>query len=197
MTPYQQQLLTGLGISLLLLIIIIGLIFFARSKWVVQKKVIGAVVFILGFISLLVIWVNLAPYFFHNFVIGEVRSVDCSGDIGKYSSRFSFSACDYEITYLLDNKEQNTKINSISNTIYLSQGQQVEVYYKKNNSGLYGIGVGKVGDNKSFLLYLFSHWLIFVFPFLGLMFFYSGFKLMGFISIKTDDTVNKTIKDIL
>lgn len=183
MNPNQQQLLTGLGLSLLLLIIIIGLIVFARSKWAVQKKFIGAVVFLLGFIFLWGIWVNLSPYFSHNFVLGEVENTNCSNNTRGYFSRV-YPDCNYEITYVLDNKDQTTKINSMSSAIELSQGQQVEVYYKKGSPD---IGVSKEGDNKSFVSYLSSHWRLVVFLLLGLMFFYTGFKLMGLISTGTDE----------
>ncbi len=196
MSPHQQQLLIGSGVVLLGLILIAGLIIFVKSKWAVKKKVSGVLVFLLGFLSLAVAWGNLAPYFFSkNFVIGEVKSADCFGDIQRYSTRSHYPDCNYSIAYLLDNKEQTAKINSGSDTILLSQGQKVEVYYKKDNSGHYTIGIGKIGDSKSFGSYLSSHWYAFAFLLLSLLFFYSGFKLLGFISKKTDNEVNQALKD--
>jgi hypothetical protein len=180
MNPRQTQLLVGAAIVLVGLLILAGLIILMRSKWGAKKKALGVVIFLLGFPFLAMVWANIAPYFFsENSVTGQVKSVDCSRDIQGSSVRNRLPDCDYQISYTLNGKEQTTKINSIANAIQLSQGQQVEVYYKTDNSNT--IGVGQIGDNKSFFSYLSSHRVVFFFLFLAACFYFVGLKLMGVI----------------
>lgn len=183
MTPRQEQLLVEAVIVLIGLLLVAGLIILMKSKWASKKKAIGVTVFILGFLPLWMVWANVSPYFFSgNSVTGQVTSVDCSHDIQRYSVRNTLPYCDYQISYILNGKEQTTKINSIANAIQLSQNEQVEVYYKKDSSNNNIIGVGNIGNHISLLAYTMSLRAVFFYLFLAGCFYFVGLKLMGVIS---------------
>ncbi len=179
MTP---QLWLASVILLIGIILIIVCFIFAKRGFITQKKVIGGIVFLLGFLFLFGIYSNLKPYFGGNSVMGQVTSASCS-DIQHLQVGIgeTLPDCNYQVTYNLNNQTKTANINSMSSGIVLSQGQQVKVYYDSNNA----VTVGQNTPNQSLLSFLISHWMLLFILIIAIMFFYVGLKWMGLINNKS------------